>query len=67
MDSDITYEKDFTLFKTSDYLGIKKTISLTYDVDMLVEVTALYPDSSTKNLMNIEMEEISKIAQNDIA
>ena len=28
---DITYKKDFTLFKTTDYLGAKKTIALSYD------------------------------------
>lgn len=43
IDSEVTYEKDFTLFRTSDYLGIKKTISLTYDQNMLVQAYAIWP------------------------
>jgi hypothetical protein len=35
-DSEITYKKDFTLFKLTDYLGQKKTIGLTYDRNMLL-------------------------------
>ena len=45
-DDRITYEKETTLYKRSDYLGQKKTIHVAYDVNMLIEVTAVHPDGS---------------------
>lgn len=65
--SEITYSKDFTLFKTSDYLGMKKTINLSYDVDMMVQAFAVYPDGSEQHLIDVELKEIEKIANNDAA
>ena len=37
----ITYEKDAVLYKRTDYLGQKKTISISYDRAMKIEVYTL--------------------------
>ena len=60
------YEKETVLYKRSDYLGQKKTIHLAYDVNMLIEATALHPDGSEEPLMTFELNDISKIMENDI-
>lgn len=65
--SEITYKKDFTLFKTSDYLGIKKTINLSYDVDMLVQAYAIHPDGSEEHLLDVQLKEIEKTANSEAA
>lgn len=42
-EKEIKYEKEVVLYKTDkDYLGQKKTIQLTYDKNMQVEVHAVY-------------------------
>lgn len=65
---DITYKKDFTLFKTTDYLGAKKTIALSYDQNMKIDVFAVDPfTGDEQHLATYTYDEISKIATNDIA
>lgn len=51
-DSDITYKKDFTLFKQSDYLGFKKTISMSYDRDMLIKVYSVWSCGHEEHLVD---------------
>ena len=62
----IEYEKETTLYRRSDYLGQKKTIHLNYDVDMLIEATAIHPDGSEEALASFELNEISSIMEKDV-
>lgn len=62
----IEYEKETVLYKRSDYLGQKKTIHLLYDVDMLIEATALHPDGTEEPLMRYELNGISKIMEKEV-
>lgn len=67
-ESEITYTKDFTLFKSSDYLGAKKTIALSYDKNMLIKVFAKHQDSEDEELLaEYTLDEIEGIASNDVA
>lgn len=64
----IDYHKDVVLYKTEkDYLGQKKTISLTYDVNMRVDAFAQYPDGSETPLQTFTLDNITKIVEMDIA
>lgn len=65
--AEITYKKDFTLFKTSDYLGAKKTIALSYDRNMKIDVYAVHPSKDEQHLATYVIDEIDAIAKNDIA
>jgi len=65
--AEISYTKDFTLFKTSDYLGIKKTINLSYDVDMMVQAFAIHPDGREEHLLDVSVKEIEKTANSEAA
>lgn len=62
----ITYEKETLLYKRTDYLGQKKTIHVNYDVDMLIEATAIYPDGSEEELVSWELNEMTKIMEKDV-
>lgn len=62
----IIYEKETVLYKRTDYLGQKKTIHLAYDVNMLIEATALHPDGSEELLMRFELNSISKIMEKEV-
>lgn len=66
-DSEITYKKDFTLFKSTDYLGAKKTIALSYDRNMKITVFAVSADGSEQALAEYTLDEIDAIVKNDIA
>jgi len=66
-DSEITYKKDFTLFKQSDYLGFKKTISMSYDRNMLIKVFAVWSCGHEEHLADYTLDGIEKIATNEIA
>ena len=50
----------------SDYLGQKKTIHLAYDVNMLIQVTALHPDGSEEELSTMELKDIDKIMEKEV-
>lgn len=62
----IVYEKETTLYKRTDYLGQKKTIHLAYDVNMLVEATAIHPDGSEEELIKFELNDISNVMENEV-
>ena len=64
---EITYNKDFTLFKTSDYLGAKKTISMSYDRNLKIDVYAVYAQADEQHLATYILDEITDIAKNEIA
>jgi hypoxia up-regulated 1 len=66
-DSEITYNKQFTLFKRSDYLGARKTLTMNYDKNMQVSVFAVYSDGAEEPLSTYILDEIDAIANNDIA
>lgn len=36
--SDITYKREYQLYKLSDYLGQKKSLSLNYDTNMQIDI-----------------------------
>lgn len=36
----MVYDKEYLLYKKSDFLGQKKTLTLTYDTDMKIDVYA---------------------------
>lgn len=66
-DDKITYEKELVLYKKSDYLGQKKTIALTYDRAMKIDVYALNEDETSEHLATFELSELDEISTNDIA
>lgn len=67
--SDITYKKDVTLFKKTDYLGQKKTMALTYDKNMKVDVYKVNLDESKSEelLATYLIDEIEDIVKNNIS
>jgi len=56
VEDEIEYEKQTTLYKRSDYLGQKKTIHLSYDVNMHIEATAIYPDGTEELLTTWDLD-----------
>jgi hypothetical protein len=67
-DSEITYNKETTLFKSeSDYLGQKKTINLFYDRDMRVDIYATSSGDEDILLAYYLLEDIEEIAGSDAA
>jgi len=62
----IVYEKETVLYKRTDYLGQKKTIHLAYDVNMLVEATAIHPDGTEESLIKFELNDIAKIMEKEV-
>lgn len=61
----ITYEKETVLYKRSDFIGQKKTIHLNYDVDMLIQATAIHPDGTEEELVRFELKDVSKIMEKE--
>lgn len=60
------YEKNYVLYKISDYLGQKKSLSLTYDTDMKIDVYAEDGDNKQK-VATFTVKGIDNVANNDIA
>lgn len=60
-DEPIEYEKETVLYKRSDYLGQKKTIHLAYDVNMLIEATAVWPCGHEEELIRFELADLGKL------
>lgn len=64
----MVYEKNYVLYKKSDFLGQKKSLSLSYDTDMKIDV---YSESATsknkiatftvKGIDNVATNEVSKL------
>ena len=54
------------MYKRSDYLGQKKTIHLDYDVNMLIEATAIHPDGTEEELKRFELVDITRIMEKDV-
>ena len=48
-------------------MGMKKTIGLTYDKNMLVQVFAQWPCGTEQHLSDFKLETVEDIAANDIA
>ena len=44
----VTYNRKYTLYKNSDFLGQKKTLTLTYDTDMKIKVYLENQEENTK-------------------
>jgi hypothetical protein len=62
-ESEITYNKETTLFKSdSDYLGQKKTINMFYDRNMRVEIFATSEGEDDTLLAYYLLEDIEEIA-----
>jgi len=55
------------LFKTNDYLGAKKTIALSYDRNMQIDVFAVFGPDHEQKLATYILDEIEAIANNEIA
>ncbi len=66
-DSNITYNKDLTLFKKTDCVGSKKTVALNYDRNMKVDVFGVYNDDKEELLATYLIDEIDDISENGIA
>lgn len=66
-DSNITYSKDLTLFKKTDYVGSKKTVALNYDRNMKVDVFGVYNNDKEELLATYLIDEIDDISENGIA
>ncbi|CDW74071.1 protein heat shock protein [Stylonychia lemnae] len=58
----VSYEKNYILYKKSDYLGQKKSLSLTYDTDMKIDIYAEDGDQKTK-VATFTVQEIDRVAQ----
>ena len=72
----INYFKDVVLYKTSDYLGQKKTINLSYDKNMKIEAFRLEPlengadedaERTGELLATFTLDEIEKHATSEMA
>ena len=59
----VVYSRTFTLYKTTDYLGQKKSLSFNYDTNMKVEVTT----ESGEALSTFTVSGIDEIAASDLA
>lgn len=64
----MVYEKNYVLYKKSDFLGQKKSLSLSYDTDMKIDVYSESASSknkiatfSVKGIDNVATNEISKL------
>ena len=66
-EGEITYNKDLTLFKKTDYLGSKKTVALTYDKNMKVDVLAVYDNEKEQLISTYLLDDLEDIAENSIA
>lgn len=66
-DSEITYSKDLALFKKTDYLGSKKTVALTYDKNMKVDVFAVYDNEKEQLISTYILDDIEDISENTVA
>lgn len=62
----ITYGKNYTLYKKTDYLGQKKSLSLTYDTDMSIKVFAEHP-SGKELLSTFVVTGIDEVAANNVS
>lgn len=72
----IKYYKDVVLYKTSDYLGQKKTINLSYDKNMKIEAFRLEPledgadadaERTGELLVTYTLDEIEKHSTSEMA
>lgn len=61
----IQYERSFTLYKLSDYLGQKKTLNLNYDTNMKIDVYAGL-DSEGDHLATFTINGLDEIASSDL-
>uniref|UniRef100_S4REL5 Hypoxia up-regulated protein 1 n=1 Tax=Petromyzon marinus TaxID=7757 RepID=S4REL5_PETMA len=63
----IVYEKNYVLYKRTDYLGQKKSLSLTYDTDMKIDVYSESEDGKKEKVSTYVIKGIDTVASNDIA
>ncbi len=66
-DSKITYNRDFVLFKKTDYLGAKKTLAMNYDKNMQVDVFAVHFDGNEELLSTYILDGIEAVANSEVA
>lgn len=66
---EIEYNKNYTLYsKDQDFLGQKKSLSMTYDRDMMIKVFKQDPVTEEEtHLTTFEVKGINDVANNDIA
>jgi hypothetical protein len=66
-DDTIQYSKTVNLYKTTDFLGQKKSLSLTYNTDMKIDVYAQHSETEREHLSTFTINGISDVADNSIA
>lgn len=66
-DAKITYNRDFVLFKKTDYLGAKKTLAMNYDKNMQVKVFAVHSDGEEEHLSTYILDGIDAVANTEVA
>lgn len=61
----MVYERNYVLYKKSDFLGQKKSLSLSYDTDMKIDV---YSEGSAKTkIATFTVKGIDNIANNELS
>lgn len=61
----MVYERNYVLYKKSDFLGQKKSLSLSYDTDMKIDV---YSEGSSKTkIATFTVKGIDSIASNELS
>ena len=63
----ITYERSMVLYKKSDFLGQRKTVSLTYDTNMKIDVYADNENGKREQLATFTLNSLDDIASNEVA
>lgn len=63
----MVYEKEYVLYKKSDFLGQKKTLTLTYDTDMKIDVYAEGDSETREKVATFTVKGIDTVATNDVA
>ncbi len=62
----LQYDRTYQLYKETDYLGQRKTLSLTYDTNMKIEVYAGPNAGEGEKLATFTVNGIDEIAQSDL-
>ena len=61
------YTKTYQLYKTTDFLGQKKSLTLTYDTDMKIDIHLDHVDGTKEHISTFNVSGIDEVAKNDIA
>jgi hypothetical protein len=63
----MVYDKNYVLYKKTDYLGQKKSLSLTYDTDMKIDVYSEGDGTNKEIVATFTVKGIDTVANNDLA